>query len=792
MTVCNLFKELTKDTGNFLMFEQYAEDLTRYLAQHNVAQVQPSRFLALDIDYSAINKHNISETDPNRIIPNVIQNYYENACAYFKYSMDEGEYTPLISRNAFWNALNDAGLLHFDEFTTDATTIFNENDEPVVSPSTGLKWLRELKYRGDINLHSYTEEDCIGYNEVYCYIPGDAPDRRYGVKLNSEILSLPYDRDLIMGFKEEDQDFEGILDLTVGEGYEYPYSEVISFLDENENDLESYKTEAKKFTFNTLVVLYDIVTEDGVLFKDIPLGMYLTGKADNEGNIPVVTKYVSNSDIYGAGTSYGLRISTKFNVTPNATYIKEVLVNNEDYTSEFIRTLSSFSESQKKMNDILSSVEANNLSIKNHLSSFKNYRTNIPYPVRIGDKMYWFVNGKNTNATLQGAEGLQGVTGERGPAGNQGPRGIQGVTGPTGLQGVTGPQGTTGPIGANGATGPIGPRGLQGVTGPAGKSAYWRTSDKDYLTVEDVIANNWVPGDQVLDVNGYIWEVRGTVTEPTITRTDVCIVGPTGATGPRGFNGDTVTISDLRDTGDAIARIDITHNEQTETFMIRVDSGGHIYDSNYDSLAEGVLEVMSTDDSSDDEEQIPLNIANATRSHAEGIGSQANNEASHAEGYSTIASGKYSHTEGSNTIADGQASHAEGDNSQALGPNSHAEGEHTLTNNTAEHAEGKYNISNAGETEDKQTIHSIGIGEDNDHRANAVEVMVNGDVYIKGIGGYDGANAGGTDIKTVQETISTLSHTVELMKITLIDLGYLTPEQVEEIFNSNFSNTTNR
>ena len=778
MTVCNLFKELTKDTGNFLMFEQYAEDLTRYLAQHNVAQVQPSRFLALDIDYSAINKHNISETDPNRVIPNVIQNYYENACAYFKYSMNGGEYTPLISRNAFWNALNDASLLHFDEFTTDATTIFNENDEPVISPSTGLKWLRELKYRGDINLHSYTEEDCIGYNEVYCYIPGDAPDRRYGVKLNSDVLSLSYDRDLIMGFKEEDQNFEGILDLTVGEGYEYSYSEVISFFDENESDLESYKTEAKKFTFNTIVVLYDIVTEDGVLFKDIPLGMYLTGKADDKGNIPVITKYVSNSDIYGAGTSYGLRISTKFNVTPNATYIKEILVNNEDYTSEFIRTLSSFSESQKKMNDILSSVEANNLSIKNHLSSFKNYRTNIPYPVRIGDKMYWFVNGKNTNATLQGTEGLQGVTGERGPAGNPGPRGVQGIIGPTGLQGVTGPVGITGPRGTTGATGVAGPRGVQGITGPAGKSAYWRTSDKDYLTAEDVIANNWIPGDQVLDVNGFIWEVRGTVLEPTITRTDTCIKGATGATGPRGYDGDTITISELRETGDTIARIDITHNYSTKSFIIRAEQGGHIYDSNYDSLAEGIHDVIPADNSSDYNEEIPLNIANATRSHAEGIGSQAVNEASHAEGEHTIASGRYSHTEGSNTVADGQASHAEG--------------EHTVTNNNAEHAEGKYNISNSGETEDKQTIHSIGIGGDNDHRANAVEVMVNGDVYIKGIGGYDGTNAEDTNTKTVQETISTLSHTIELMKITLIDLGYLSPEQVEEIFNGNLGNIASR
>jgi hypothetical protein len=38
------------------------------------------------------------------------------------------------------------------------------------------------------------------------------------------------------------------------------------------------------------------------------------------------------------------------------------------------------------------------------------------------------------------------------------------------------------------------------------------------------------------------------------------------------------------------------------------------------------------------------------------------------------------------------------------------------------------------------TIHSVGIGTSEDDRKNAHEIMKNGDHYIYGIGGYDGAN----------------------------------------------------
>jgi hypothetical protein len=101
----------------------------------------------------------------------------------------------------------------------------------------------------------------------------------------------------------------------------------------------------------------------------------------------------------------------------------------------------------------------------------------------------------------------------------------------------------------------------------------------------------------------------------------------------------------------------------------------------------------------------------------------------------------------------GDFSHAEGYNTSALGQGSHAEGMYTETTNPAEHAEGAYNLS----TQNK-TLSSLGIGSGSGQtpRMNAYEVDLQGNIYIKGIGGYDGTNITGAGVESVQEVIARL------------------------------------
>ena len=141
-------------------------------------------------------------------------------------------------------------------------------------------------------------------------------------------------------------------------------------------------------------------------------------------------------------------------------------------------------------------------------------------------------------------------------------------------------------------------------------------------------------------------------------------------------------------------------------------------------------------------------------------GGQATGDYSVAEGFGSDAKGDYSHVEGQLTTANGGCAHAEGQGTTAQGDCAHAEGMDTIAQNQSEHAEGQYNKSNKTSTtfgNAGNTIHSIGIGtgagslEEQD-RKNAIEVMQNGDVYVFGIGEYNGKNF--STANTLQETIN--------------------------------------
>lgn len=148
---------------------------------------------------------------------------------------------------------------------------------------------------------------------------------------------------------------------------------------------------------------------------------------------------------------------------------------------------------------------------------------------------------------------------------------------------------------------------------------------------------------------------------------------------------------------------------------------------------------------------------------------------SHAEGAGTNANGLSSHAEGAGTTANGQSSHAEGEEciTGDYAVASHAEGIGTETNNINEHAQGRYNVSHAVDVyeirHEGNTIVSVGIGEDNDNRKNAFEIMQNGDIYVYGLGYYDGTTTKYDDsnIMTLQDILKKIADE------TGVDIGAL-------------------
>jgi hypothetical protein len=373
MAICNVFKELTKSNGTFFTFSQYAEDLTKHQS-NNSYKVIPSRFICCDVDYSSFG---------NKTLPNLLQNNFENGCSFLRDEL--ANWTPEISKNLFWNEIGEKLLL-------------SDNSNSIV-------------YCGDINIQSYSEQDNIGYNEIYCYIPNDAKKMKFNFepKKNTLNTSLKYNKDFICGYDGNDLNFNGLLDIKTV----YPFQEDSSFLngynyqynDKYDIDLSSYTyTTDTSFKFNTVVVFYDIYSNGDVKYENIPLGMFVTGLIDDNRKMGgEITKYVSNGDIYDSGTSYGLRICNRFVVSPNSTKLQNTTVINSEEDGDYpalAQVMSAMADSQSKMDEVINSIHNYQDGIKEHLAQFKNSRVNIPYIRYINGVPYWFVNGVNTGQKL--------------------------------------------------------------------------------------------------------------------------------------------------------------------------------------------------------------------------------------------------------------------------------------------------------------------------------------------------------------------------------------------------------
>lgn len=178
----------------------------------------------------------------------------------------------------------------------------------------------------------------------------------------------------------------------------------------------------------------------------------------------------------------------------------------------------------------------------------------------------------------------------------------------------------------------------------------------------------------------------------------------------------------------------MAHAEGHENVIGKADKNGELY--GYKSHAEGQGNTVTGNCSHAEGINSTVSGNNA---HTEGQANVVSGTNAHAEGKSNQATGLHAHTEGQETQATGANSHTEGLQTVASGPKTHAEGWRTVAQNDCEHASGMFNKSNNKDA-NAQTIFSIGIGTSDTDRKNAIEVLRDGRVFIKGIGGYDGTN----------------------------------------------------
>lgn len=363
MAVCNIFNNLTKETGTFFTFSQYMDDLTASQAQGNSYKVVPSKFVAMDLN-------NMPDGIDNISFSTILREQFENGCAIGK---KYDQWNPSISTNLFWDMM-------FNRFFWQNKGNMSQNLQAFIS---------QIKYVGDINLQSYSMDEGIGYSEIYCHIPNDACSYNYSCKtsLISNWGTSVEEGSILEGYKEGE--LNGREKLSQKTTYEF---ERIYDFDWDVNT----KLLDNQFNINIIVILYDIYDSNHAkLYKNIPMGLYITGLISGKEIQNSITKYVSNEDIYNTGTSYGLRICSRYVATANNDNytVKEVTIEDNNY-AELSRIISQFSISQAKMDEVINKTYNSDQNYKELLAIFKNNTINVPYIKTVNGEDYWFVNGK--------------------------------------------------------------------------------------------------------------------------------------------------------------------------------------------------------------------------------------------------------------------------------------------------------------------------------------------------------------------------------------------------------------
>lgn len=375
MAICNILGDMQNSTGNFLTFSQYIEDLTHWQTDTSY-KVSPSKFIALNLKSFRRNiiKGFVQTHNYNSWIPSMFTNFIENRCAWLKTNDVNNKWNPNHFKNLFWEVLTTQQENVDSTLTTENEPIMTEDD---------------IMYVGNIDINSYDNINGQGYSEIYCYIPNEATNNLYEIQQSTpsdiDLLKIPAGvinmNTKLVGYENIGGDGEYVT------SYNMKYMEPV--INYNIIIKDSVK-DVDKFNINAIIVLYDIKNGD-INYKDIPMGIYFTGLIDDNGDIQnSITKYVSNNDIYGSGTSYGLRICNRYATNHQQSNITITDNNNSDIS----KLLSKISQTYDKMNEVLDKYNSNNNVNKSLIDLFKNTQVNVPYVKNINGVEYWFVNGK--------------------------------------------------------------------------------------------------------------------------------------------------------------------------------------------------------------------------------------------------------------------------------------------------------------------------------------------------------------------------------------------------------------
>lgn len=373
--------------GTFYTLSSTVNDFS-YLFSDSTVRIAPSKFVAMKLPdwqnttgqklYRDSNDvGNPTITDPNEVLPKILQNYTENLIQYSESTRTDNTLSN-YAESAWWKTVRMLGGIGFQDasetFIENGTTknLYTETEESDDYESV-------VKFVGDVNLLNHVKSNGNEYVEMFLNIP-TSQGKMTGVKFKQcdvvHPLSLLPDGggDIFTSGLESQYtnntnnakaiyDNDATLQYSVGTQID---DLVVHFDDILDDDNDSRHLQGD-FEFNAIALYYDIYDKDdetklrtnlyGILFvedyNNLTAGI---------GELPLLKKYQPSDN--SAGNGFSFRMNLKFSDSSNQV-TSEVSVNSFSTVSmelymDALQRMSKMTDKLENMFEIVTAVKAQN------------------------------------------------------------------------------------------------------------------------------------------------------------------------------------------------------------------------------------------------------------------------------------------------------------------------------------------------------------------------------------------------------------------------------------------------
>lgn len=365
--------------GTFYTFSSTVNDFSYLFTDSNV-RIAPSKFVAMKLpkwqnttgqklflDPADVGQPTI--TDPNTVLPKIIQDYTENLIQYSESERTDqtlGNY----AESAWWKTLRMLGGMELED-TLD-TIIENGVTKKLYKEATQSNdYDQIIKFVGDVNMLNHVKSSGNEYIEMFVNIPTDQ-GLMEGIKFKKDDLTFPSGLIPISGGTEWASGLENH-HLANTDNAKAIYDNVATRQYQVGDDLESAnvffddilgdETRHKKgnFDFNAIALYYDVYDRnDETKVRTSLYGILMVEDfnsiSSGVGELPLLKKYQPSVTTNGNG--YSFRMNLKFSNSTNH-LTSEVSINDYSTVSMelYMEALQRLTKMTDKVEDILKITE---------------------------------------------------------------------------------------------------------------------------------------------------------------------------------------------------------------------------------------------------------------------------------------------------------------------------------------------------------------------------------------------------------------------------------------------------